>query len=319
MAEYSIPYTLTTPAGVLSFNPTPGNVDGLYLTEVAGLDGGDVRSSIEPRPQRDGAIVFDAYRGAAYPTLTCYVRASDVATRQVLQDQLRVFTESIRTADGDLQWLPSGATHTGSGAATLSGSEITDNVRTRAIDGDGRSAESSIGFWQPATNLIPNGGCELTTYGWTSVQGATLSRANAGAKFGTGCLQVTTAGLTTIEGCAQHLASNVDQFTTYTLSVRVFGTSGQMRLAAQELAHGVAGLSTLSPIATLNNTWQRLTVTVTPAAGTDTISLRVRTTTLQAITFLVDGAQAEPGVAARLKPGVGRVPNANGCARPGGR
>lgn len=105
MADYGVTYTLTSTAGVLTFNPTPSNTDGLYLSDVGGLDGGNVRSSVEPMPQRDGAIVFSAYREAAYPTLTGFIRASTTTARLTLQDQLRGYTDPLRTSDGTLAWV----------------------------------------------------------------------------------------------------------------------------------------------------------------------------------------------------------------------
>lgn len=108
MSEFGIPYSLVTPAGTLTINPTPMNQDGLYLSDVAGLDGGSVRSIANNLPQRDGAYVFDALRGAMYPTLTGFIRAGTTSSRSTIMDNLKSYTESIRTADGTLKWTPSG-------------------------------------------------------------------------------------------------------------------------------------------------------------------------------------------------------------------
>jgi hypothetical protein len=107
MSEYGITYTLTTPAGTLTFNPTPSNTDGLYLSDIQGMDAG-VRGAAVPLAQRDGAYVFDSYRDAAYPTLTGFTRASTLAARTTLIDNLRAITDSLRFADGTLSWNPSG-------------------------------------------------------------------------------------------------------------------------------------------------------------------------------------------------------------------
>jgi hypothetical protein len=108
MAEYGITYTLTTPAGTLTFNPSPSNTDGLYLDDVQGLRGG-VRGAVVPNAQRDGAVVFDSYRDAAYPTLTGFTRAATLVARTTLLDNLAAITDAIRFADGVLAWTPSGS------------------------------------------------------------------------------------------------------------------------------------------------------------------------------------------------------------------
>lgn len=110
MAEFGIVYTLETPLGTLTFNPSPNPGDGyLRLAAVEGLDGGVLRSTVEPVPQADGATVFDAYRGAMYPILRGQIKASVLSTRRGLEDDLRALTDSIVRADGILRWTPSGA------------------------------------------------------------------------------------------------------------------------------------------------------------------------------------------------------------------
>jgi hypothetical protein len=106
--EYGIPYSLVTPSGTLTFNPSPSNQDGLYLSDVQGLDGGEVRLQTTPLPQRDGAYVFDSYRGALYPTLTGFIRAGTTSARTTFMDSLKGLTDSIRAADGTLKFTPSG-------------------------------------------------------------------------------------------------------------------------------------------------------------------------------------------------------------------
>jgi hypothetical protein len=108
MSEYGITYTLTTPVLTLTINPTPSNTDGLYLSDLQGLDGGDVRQTIVPYPQRDGALVFDAQLNALFPTLTGFIRASTLAARTTLMDNLKGALDSIRRADGTLSWNASG-------------------------------------------------------------------------------------------------------------------------------------------------------------------------------------------------------------------
>jgi hypothetical protein len=87
MAEFGITYTLTTPAGTLTFNPSPSNTDGLYLDDVQGLDGGGVRGAVVPNvaARRRGRLRL--YRDAAYPTLTGFTRAATLVARTTLHGQ----------------------------------------------------------------------------------------------------------------------------------------------------------------------------------------------------------------------------------------
>lgn len=110
MAEIAIPYELETPRGTLEFNPTPIPGDNyLRLSAVEGLSGGVVRSTVEPVPQRDGATVFDAFRGAMYPILRGQVKAADLTDRRERIEELEALTDSILRADGILRWTPTGA------------------------------------------------------------------------------------------------------------------------------------------------------------------------------------------------------------------
>jgi hypothetical protein len=108
MAEFGVTYTLTTPAGTLTFNPTPSNQDGYYLSDVQGLDGGNVRTAVSDLPQRDGAYVFDSQLGPMFPTLTGFMRCSTLSARTTLMDNLKAALNTIRFADGTLSWTASG-------------------------------------------------------------------------------------------------------------------------------------------------------------------------------------------------------------------
>lgn len=109
MSEIYLPYALVTPLGTLNFNPDPN--EGLYLTGVDGLDGATVRADVENLPQRDGAYVYDILRGPRYPILSGEIRVlSTLANRLTTMEQLVQYTDSIRFADGSLQWTPTGLT-----------------------------------------------------------------------------------------------------------------------------------------------------------------------------------------------------------------
>lgn len=124
MSEIYLGYSLDTPLGTLSFNPDPN--EGLYLTDIAGLDGATMRSNVQNLPQRDGAYVFDTIRGARYPVLSGEIRVlSTLAARLTAMEQLTQYTDSIRRSDGTLRWTPTGLTERGCTVRLLDAITIT--------------------------------------------------------------------------------------------------------------------------------------------------------------------------------------------------
>lgn len=124
MSELYIGYFLDTPLGTLSFNPDPN--PGLYLTDLAGLDGASMRSSVDNLPQRDGAFVYDSLRGPRYPVLSGEIRVLDtLANRLTAMEQLTQYTDSIRKTDGTLRWTPTGLTERGCAVRLLDAITIT--------------------------------------------------------------------------------------------------------------------------------------------------------------------------------------------------
>jgi hypothetical protein len=117
LSEYSITYELAHPEGLwsLTFNPARYATgvmagvapNGLYLSDVSGLSG-EVRGGAENLPQRDGAYVFDGLAGAAFPTLTGYIRADSLTMRNYWIDMLKGRTDQTRREDAYLTWTPSG-------------------------------------------------------------------------------------------------------------------------------------------------------------------------------------------------------------------
>lgn len=112
MSEIYLPYALDTPLGTINFNPDPS--EGLYLTDVSGLDGASMRSDVENLPQRDGAYVYDTLRGARFPVLSGEIRVlSTLANRLTTMEQLTQYTDQLRRKDGTLRWTPTGLTERG--------------------------------------------------------------------------------------------------------------------------------------------------------------------------------------------------------------
>jgi hypothetical protein len=109
VAEFGIPYSLVTPRGTLTFNASAPPT--YALSGISGMDGGALRTGVDPTPTRDGATVRDAFREAAYPVLEGLIYAVATATqRRQYEDNLRGYTDSIRFNDGTLAWTPSGGT-----------------------------------------------------------------------------------------------------------------------------------------------------------------------------------------------------------------
>lgn len=110
--EYSVPFTLVTPSGSLSFNPASG--DGYYLESV--VSSADLRRPVNNSPQRDGGNVHRAFKGPATITLTGRVQAeAGVSTRRSSIDTLRGYVDSLMRPTAAqlvstcrIRWRPSG-------------------------------------------------------------------------------------------------------------------------------------------------------------------------------------------------------------------
>ena len=112
MAERGIPYKLTTPYGSVIFNDLSAFMAGqpcFLLTNVSGVDGGAVRATVERIPQRDGAVIFDAFQGEMQPILEGKIWAKTAAEIRERADYLKACCKSILRSDGTLSWFPSGA------------------------------------------------------------------------------------------------------------------------------------------------------------------------------------------------------------------
>jgi hypothetical protein len=179
----------------------------------------------------------------------------------------------------------------GEGRLAATGNEITDLVRAAALDGDGALGDSSYGVWEATTNLLPNGGFEVTSTGWVgTAAGAAVARDTSQFKFGGASGAVTTdaaskGGRTT--GTALAVA-------TYTASVWVRATAGHTIQLQAIRADLVTVLGTSSVAAT--GGWQRVRLTFASAAA-ETVYVAVLDTTA-ATTFWIDGAQLEQMVIA---------------------
>lgn len=121
MADLAAVYTLTTPAGTISFNDGDlRTLDDLYwISEIEGLDGAQIRAQVDNAPQTHGGIVHTFWKGPRQVTMQGAIIVQSVPfgayclpVRNEMEQDLRVALESIIQADGTLSWTPAGAAST---------------------------------------------------------------------------------------------------------------------------------------------------------------------------------------------------------------
>ena len=178
---------------------------------------------------------------------------------------------------------------------TVSGNEITDATRTTNTQGDGKtSPDSSYGVWEGTTNLVTNGGFETNlNQGATwfdNGSGSTLTRITTDAKFGTASMQITNTSAPT--GASMGISSAVVAGSPVTASAWIKATTGSsINVGVSERTSGDVFVSNHSQSVAATGSWQRVSVTYTPAAG-NTLA-RVNVSGPQSVSLLVDGVQLE--------------------------
>ena len=108
MAEISLGYVLTTPAGTLTFNAASG--DRYHLTGVAGMDAADLRGGGGILSQRDGGIAGSRFQQPLFITIEGVFVAGTEAGRTTLEKNMRAYLRSLHRADGTLTYTPTGLT-----------------------------------------------------------------------------------------------------------------------------------------------------------------------------------------------------------------
>ncbi|MBI4034339.1 hypothetical protein HY380_00405, partial [Candidatus Saccharibacteria bacterium] len=186
---------------------------------------------------------------------------------------------------------------------TASGYEITDVTRSSDKNtggqGDGRNApDSSYGIWEATTNLETNGGFETNTTGWSVYGTQTLSSSSERAKFGS------KSGKATVVNTAENRLFFSSNYTltnaAYTFSAWLYiptaWDGGTIRLNSSGTFAGSTGTQSVNADMGLRDQWQRVSMTLTPAAGdlTGSISVEASATGATAGKFIyVDGFQVE--------------------------
>lgn len=188
--EVGIPYTLergvdtVDPAKWLDFNVDDA-LNYLRLEEVRGLGLAPLRTPTEPRPQRDGSIVYDYWRSGRYVTArgrTRFARTAPAADaddslyqRRLLLNRLARWLDALVRSDGVLRWTPTGAEQRANLIET--GTIVTDAMRSSAsapptgtlIDDAYGTNLGAYGIYQAYTNLVPNGNGSTNVTGWAAI------------------------------------------------------------------------------------------------------------------------------------------------------
>ena len=113
MADVGVPYTLTTPAGNVTFND--GSTDQLYISEVQGLGGAPIRAPIDDIPFGHGGLVHTFWEGprhiivdGVFLILSSANMDAQVVIRNTFEETLRVALRSAMDVDGTFAWTPQG-------------------------------------------------------------------------------------------------------------------------------------------------------------------------------------------------------------------
>src|SRR2546423_467665 len=98
--EFAVQQTLTTPWGVITFNPTGGR-NGYYIDQpIPRLGQARLGIVIDDKPQAPGAIVHPPQRGARHPTVPGFIMPVAGAATVTLMKNLELALESIEGVDG---------------------------------------------------------------------------------------------------------------------------------------------------------------------------------------------------------------------------
>ena len=165
------------------------------------------------------------------------------------------------------------------------------------------SVSLAVGWIEEATtNLLANPSLETGAAGWGIVGAGVItnSRIQTYAIFGSYALQTVCDGSNSGQGACWENPANMASATngtTYTASVWVRAVAGSPAVQLKVVEYGAGGTwlaETASGAVTLNDTWQRISVTRTfNQASVQYVGLRLQTNSAQAVTFATDGAQIE--------------------------
>lgn len=134
MTDVAVPHVWVTPAGTITFNDDSANQ--FYIEEIEGLDGAPIRAPIDNRPQTDGGLVHDFFKGPRHFTVSgtlliqsTRIQTSIQAIRNQMEEDLFDAHASVQQADSTWSWTPLGLS-----ARTLTGVRGDVPFTTRHID-----------------------------------------------------------------------------------------------------------------------------------------------------------------------------------------
>jgi hypothetical protein len=120
MADLATTYTLTTGGGTIIFNngDLRDGTDKYWLQNIQGLDGPGLRTPIDNRPQTDGGLVHDFFKGPRHIVFEGILITESagwpsfgdecITVQNEMEEDLIDALESIIRADGTLAWMPLG-------------------------------------------------------------------------------------------------------------------------------------------------------------------------------------------------------------------
>jgi len=152
-------------------------------------------------------------------------------------------------------------------------------------------------IYPPVINFFPNGDLESNSLGYSGSGGGVGSRSNEQAKFGSWSFKVVTPGIASFEGLIAFSAGQTPAVSgqTWTTSIWVFAPlAATMRIILTGRDAAFVGVE--SSVFAFSGSGDWLLVPITRSlnnVNTQSISISVQTVAVQALTFYVDGAQAE--------------------------
>lgn len=145
------------------------------LDGFTGIDAAEVRTTYEPRPQSDGAIVHPFYRGGRSFTIEGSIIPNTPQTRVSMIDTLQGVTDTMLRSDGAFRWTPTGLAEREIWAVRLAGvvefTYVNSAIKSFVIpcfseEPYARSVEETVYSINPAgsTTIINNGNANYYPY-----------------------------------------------------------------------------------------------------------------------------------------------------------
>lgn len=171
---------------------------------------------------------------------------------------------------------------------------IDDSTRDTNTEGDGRTAESSVGVWQAATNLVTNGGAETNATGWTTGGTNTIARSTDQEKFGSGSIKATYTDSTSLAMRAGLVLTAARHAASCWVYVPAAWDGGQIQISIANYAGSTTHYQTHANMA-LTDQWQKIRMSFTVVGGdlTGDILISAASAPTAGRFIYVDGMQVE--------------------------